>query len=166
MIISGQAVILYGEIRATKDIDITLGIDIDESEKIINLGRSLNLKILPENPKDFIKETYVLPLYDEKSGFRVDFIFSFSQYEKEAIKRVKKIKIDDVYINYASIEDLIIHKIIAGRERDMEDIKGILIKNRRVDENYILKWLGEFEKATEEKLTEKFFEIKRRVENA
>jgi len=34
----------------------------------------------------------VLPVLDKKSMIRVDFIFSFTEYEKQAIERCNKIK--------------------------------------------------------------------------
>ncbi len=160
MIIGGQAVLLYGEPRLTRDIDITLGINIDRYKEIEEIIKELNLKILPKNHLIFLRETMVLPTIDEESGIRLDFIFSFSEYEKQAIRRVKKIKIDDTDVCYASVEDLIIHKIVSGRERDIEDVKSIILKNENIDENYILKWLSEFEKILNEKLVERFERIK------
>ncbi len=162
MIIGGQAVLIYGEPRLTRDIDITLGATPERYEDIEKITKDLNLKIIPENPIDFVKKTMVLPTIDEESGIRVDFIFSFSEYEKTALKRVNKIKIDDTQVCYASVEDVIIHKIISGRERDIEDVKSILLKNKEFDEKYILKWLSEFEKILNEKLVERFKKIKRR----
>jgi len=85
--------------------------------------------MLSKNPYDFVKETMVLPLIDEKTGIRIDLIFFFSEYEKEALKRVNKVKISDFYLNYVSVEDLIIQKIISGRERDIEDIRIVMMKN-------------------------------------
>ena len=35
MVIGGQAVLVYGEPRLTKDIDITLGINVDELDKLV-----------------------------------------------------------------------------------------------------------------------------------
>ncbi len=98
MIIGGQAVLLYGEPRLTRDIDITLGINIDRYQEIKEIIEKLNLKILPDNPLDFLKKTMVLPVINEKTGIRLDFIFSFSEYKGQALKRVKKIKIDDTEI--------------------------------------------------------------------
>jgi len=163
MIIGGQAVLIYGEPRMTKDIDITIGLDINGLEKLKKIIKELNLKIIPKNYKKFLEETMVLPTIDEKTKIRIDFIFSFSNYEKEALKRVKKIKVDEVKVNYASIEDLIIHKIIAGRERDLEDVKSILLKNKKINENYILKWLSEFESVLQENLIERFKKVKKEV---
>ena len=162
MIIGGQAVLIYGEPRLTKDIDITIGANIDKYRDILNIVQNLNLKILPKDPYKFVKDTMVLPLLDEETGFRIDLIFSSSEYEKEALKRVKKIKIGDTYVNYVSVEDLIIYKIISGRERDLEDLKTILIKNKKINEKYILKWLKEFEKVLNKNLRETFMKFKKK----
>ncbi|MEO0121101.1 MAG: nucleotidyltransferase, partial [candidate division WOR-3 bacterium] len=110
MIIGGQAVLLYGEPRLTRDID--------RYKDIVEIVKELNLKIISENYLDFLKKTMVLPVIDEETGIRLDFIFSFSEYERQALKRVKKIKIDDTEICYPLVKDLIIHKIISERERD------------------------------------------------
>jgi len=90
MIIGGQAVLLYGSPRLTRDIDITLGIDTDKFLLIERLCKKLGLKILPENPENFARDTKVLPCEETRLRIRVDFIFSFTPYEKQAIKRVKK----------------------------------------------------------------------------
>ncbi len=163
MIIGGQAVLVYGEPRLTKDIDITVGLNINGLEKILKIAKKLKFKSLVSDPEKFVKETSVLPLFDEKTGFRIDFIFSFSEYEKVALKRVNKIKIDRTYVNFASVEDLIIHKIVSGRERDIEDVKKILIKNKNVDFDYVLNWLKNFEVILEENLVQKFLNLKREI---
>lgn len=84
----------------------------------------------------------VLPALGRK-GVRIDFIFSFTDYEKNAIARVRKIDNDGVEINYASPEDVIIQKIFAGRDRDIEDVRFIIAK-QKVDDSYIVKWLKKF----------------------
>lgn len=165
MIIGGQAVILYGETRLTKDIDIIIGVDSSKAEVIIKLLEELNLKILVDNPLEFIKKTMVIPAIDEQSGIRIDMIFSYSEYEKVAINRVKKVEIDGNLINYISVEDLIIHKIISGRARDLEDIKNIILKNQDIDEKYIEYWLEEFEKIMEDSFIKKFNEIKDNIKD-
>lgn len=150
MIIGGQAVILYGEPRLTRDIDITLGIGTEKLDDILNIAKELNLKILAEDISSFVKKTMVLPVMDESTGIRIDFIFSFTPYEKQAIERGKKVLLDSVEINFASVEDLIIHKIFANRARDLEDVKNIVLKNPDIDEIYINKWLQEFDNAFQE----------------
>jgi hypothetical protein len=156
MIIGGQAVLLYGEPRLTKDIDITLGIGIDGLVRIENISRALLLKSLVEDTEKFVKETMVYPVLDEKSGIRVDFIFSFSPYERQAIERAKDIKMGKSIVKFAALEDALIHKIIAGRPRDIEDAKSILLKNPDYGEHYILKWLEEFDRSLDESFSNTF----------
>ncbi len=90
MIIGGQAVLLYGEPRLTRDIDITLGVNIDSLDRLLRAAKELSLKPLPEDIDTFVRQTMVLPTLDETTGIRVDFIFSYTPYETGAIKRSKK----------------------------------------------------------------------------
>jgi hypothetical protein len=52
-------------------------------------------------------------------------------------------------VAFASVEDLIIHKIFAGRPRDLEDVRSVLLRNPDVEIGHIRKWLGEFDEAVE-----------------
>ena len=145
MIIGGQAVLLYGIPRLTRDIDITLGIDTDKFALIEKSCEKLGLKMLPKNPKSFAMDTKVLPAEEEKLKIRVDFIFSFTPYEEQAIQNVKRVPMDGYLVKFASREDVIIHKMFAGRALDEEDVKNILIKNKNlINLKYIKKWLSEF----------------------
>jgi len=163
MVIGGQAVLLYGEPRLTRDIDITLGVGVRELNKLKETISSLGLKILVERDEEFVERNMVLPTLDEKSGIRVDFIFSFSPYERQAIERAKDIKLGRSLVRFASLEDVVIHKVIAGRARDLEDIKSILLKNQKYDSDYIEKWLKEFDKSLTEQFLKIFREIKEKI---
>ena len=46
------------------------------------------------------------------------------------------------------MEDIIIHKVFAGRSRDLEDVKSLILKNFNFDEDYVIKWLKEFDYST------------------
>jgi predicted nucleotidyltransferase len=152
MIIGGQAVLLYGTPRLTRDIDITLGIDTDKFLLIKELCQKLGLEILPEDPENFARETKVLPAEETKLKIRVDFIFSFTPYERKAIVGAREVLMNGYPVKFASPEDVIIHKMFAGRAIDKEDIKNILIKNRdKVDLKYIRGWLSKFSEAPEQK---------------
>lgn len=147
MIIGGQAVLAYGEPRLTRDIDITLGVNIDHIGKLLSAISEVSLSPVPEDAEAFVHQTMVLPAYDVATGIRVDFIFSFTPYETEAIKRARKITILGQAVCFASPEDVIIHKIFSGRPRDMEDITSILLKNTDLDFQYIRDRLKEFDQA-------------------
>lgn len=107
MVIGGQAVLLYGEPRFTRDIDITLGIDTDRLEEVDHAARSVGLEPLAD-AETFTRRTMVLPCQDPASGVRVDFIFSFSPYEAEALGRARAVMIGQTSVRYVAVEDLVI----------------------------------------------------------
>jgi hypothetical protein len=151
MIIGGQAVLIYGEPRITRDIDITLGVNIDQLKKLLVAVKDLALKPIPQDVDSFVTQTMVLPTIDESTGIRVDFIFSCTPYENQAIKRSRKILLRNREVNFASPEDVIIHKIFAGRPRDLEDVRSVVLKNQDIDIRYIRSWLKKFESSSDKK---------------
>lgn len=163
MVIGGQAVLLYGEPRLTKDIDITLGRAANHVGEVLELIRSLGWKALVPKPTEFAQETMVLPCQDPRSGIRVDFIFSQSVYEQEALKRVHQVKVRQATVRFASLEDVIVHKIVAGRPRDLEDVRTLLARDHQADLTYINKWLVDFGQALHQPLFEQLEEIRRSV---
>ena len=59
-------------------------------------------------------------------------------------------------IDFASLEDLIIHKVLAGRPRDLEDLRSVLLKNRAFDLEYVRRWLREFDTSLGERSLDRF----------
>jgi hypothetical protein len=45
---------------------------------------------------------------------------------------------------------VVVHKIIAGKRRDIEDGRSVLLKNPAYDHGYIIRWLKEFEQLLQE----------------
>lgn len=161
MVIGGQAVLLYGEPRLTRDIDLTLGTGLDRWEEINDLAKSLGWE--PKAAKDFSERTMVLPCLHQSSGIRLDLIFSHSIFELQAMDRARRVPIGKAQVRFASVEDLIVHKVVAGRPRDMEDVRGILAKNRNVNLAHVRRWLEEFDASLQEKFTERFEAIQKTV---
>ena len=146
MIIGGQAVLYYGEPRLTKDVDITLGLGVEGLSLMKEAAKALDLSIAADDA--YIRDTMVLPAEDKKAGIRVDFIFSITPFEKAAIERAREVKFDEVMVRIASLEDLVLHKMVAGRPRDIEDVRSVLLKNPGYDKDYIRGWLSDFDRAT------------------
>jgi predicted nucleotidyltransferase len=158
MVIGDQAVLLYGEPRLTKDIDVTLGATLDRLPEVLELVEAMGLEPLVD-PEQFTRETMVLPCRDPGTEVRVDLIFSYSPYERQALERARPIELAGDQVRFASLEDVIIHKVIAGRPRDMEDVKGMLIKNPGADIDYVRSWLQDFADSLNERFQERFEQV-------
>ena len=65
-----------------------------------------------------------------------------------ALSRTRAVRVGQKAVRFISPEDLVIHKVIAGRPRDLEDARTVILRNPEIDIKYILRWLDEFEKAT------------------
>lgn len=154
MVIGGQAVLFYGEPRLTADIDLTLGIGPDRLGDIRALLPALALTPLVSD--DFVQQTFVLPCSAAAEPLRVDFLFSFSPYERQAIDRTRRVRMGRAEVRFASPEDLVIHKLVAGRPRDVEDVRGVLRNVADLDVDYTRRWLGEFQALIERPLLEEF----------
>ncbi len=156
MVIGGQAVLVHGEPRLTRDIDITLGVDLTHLNKVLAAVASISLAAAVADVESFVRTTNVLPLSDPVSNIRVDLIFSFTPYESEAVRRGVTIVLNEVPVRFASAEDLIIHKLVAGRPRDIEDIRGVLARNPSLDEQAIIRWLASFREVVNRDLVSEF----------
>lgn len=145
MVIGGQAVLVHGEPRLTQDIDVTVGVDVDRLPDILAALDSAELVPLPAEVADFVQETMVLPASDPATRLRVDLVFSHTPYERGAVERAIQVEVAGVQVPFASAEDLLLHKLFAGRPRDLEDAAGVVRrKGRHLDWGYIRRWAADF----------------------
>lgn len=158
MIIGGIGNLVWGEPRMTVDIDITIHIsDVKERDFIKEIGSKF--RILAGNPDDFVKKTRVLPI-EIIENVKGDIIFAGLDYEKMAIERAVEIDISkNTKVRVCTAEDLIIYKAISEREKDWQDIEGILLRRSDLlDKKYILSWLSQFASALDKPGIKKRFE--------
>ena len=145
MLIGGQAVLLHGDPRLTEDVDVTVGLGPGRWRDLIDACADLGLEPLPDDVQRFVQTTFVLPAVDEAMGVRVDLIFSTTQYETQAIQRAIRVEIGGERVPFATAEDLIIHKLFAGRPRDLDDATSVVRrKGPELDWEYMRRWAEDF----------------------
>lgn len=135
---------LYGEPRLTLDIDVNISIGLEKIGSFLTIARKFGFYPIPKNIQSFIRNTGVIPLRFTKGKAigRCDIIIAESPIEYATLKRAKVKKIGSLRVKFVTPEDLIIHKITSDRPRDLEDLKGILIRQQgKLDIKYILFWL-------------------------
>jgi uncharacterized nucleotidyltransferase DUF6036 len=160
MVIGGQAVLVHGEPRLTRDIDVTLGVSLDRLSDVVAAAGAAGLRPLVD-PKSFARETMVLPCADRDSGVRVDLVLSESGFEREAIRRAVRVRIGATDVSFVTAEDLIVHKLVAARPRDLEDVRAIVDRQPGLDRARLERTLKELEEAADLPLLDRWRELNR-----
>lgn len=143
-ILGGFAVQYHGQPRQTSDLDLVVLVP----EPKLDLFIDRILEAFPariRNAKIFAQKNRIL-LLSSNEGTPIDLSFGIPGYEEEALRRVRRLTIPGKgTLRLLGAEDLIIHKCVAGRARDIEDIESIIIRRmKKLDFEYIRSWLEEF----------------------
>lgn len=136
MVIGGLANAIWGNPRSTIDIDVTIWIEDTDIEKTIANFQS-KFTPLVDAPHEFVVKTRVLPIAT-KDNVRIDVIFGGLPFEHDAIIRAVNIDVAGVAVKFCTPEDLILLKIISKRQKDLDDVKGI-VRNQmeKLDLSYL-----------------------------
>jgi hypothetical protein len=119
-----QAAILHGIARATADIDVT----VDPAERsTAEIAGALTARgfVLRVTDDAFVAQTRVLPV-THTSGVPVDVVLAGPGLEELFFERLVHRRMGDLDVPVASAEDLIVMKILAGRAKDLDDVRGIV----------------------------------------
>ncbi len=69
-----------------------------------------------------------------------DLMTAGTDYQHEAIARARTERLGDEPVRILSPEDVIVHKLIAGRTQDVADIEAVLASGISFDEAYVERW--------------------------
>jgi hypothetical protein len=126
MVIGGIAVIARGVPRTTLDIDATVWAEH------LDLGRALNVfarhGLAPRvtEARQFAEIHQVILLRHDASGTPVDVSLARLPFEQEAFARATPVDFGGPRLLVASVEDLVVYKAVAWRERDRADVERLL----------------------------------------
>ncbi len=109
--------------RQTGDIDLLVEWSESLPGALQSGGWDLVVAADPGEPPHLIRA---------RSDAKVDLMIAMTDYQSVALGRATN--------NWLSIEDVIVHKLIAGRPRDVDDIESILSTRRVWDAAYVEKW--------------------------
>src|SRR5689334_9173744 len=104
MIVGAMAVSLWGEPRATLDIDVSLFVEPAEMDQFI--ATVVARFRAAENARDFVRRTRVLPV-ETHNGVRADLVFAALPVEREMIARAVWKNVGERSVRVASVEDLV-----------------------------------------------------------
>jgi predicted nucleotidyltransferase len=148
--IGGISIQYWAEPRMTRDVDITVLIEPKNFESFLNKAVETFKPRIPDAVEFAVKHRVLL--LETKEGIPIDISLGIPGYEEEAWRNSIEVEFPPFgKLRLISAEDLIIHKCVAGRARDVEDVVNILVKQQlQLDVERIKSWLQSFREIIEE----------------
>jgi hypothetical protein len=91
-------------------------------------------------------------LLSATNGVSIDLSLGALPFEEEVLSRATRWrKIDDVWVDTCSAEDLVIYKLVAARDQDLVDVTGIVRRQgSKLDAVRIRHWGAQFAELKED----------------
>lgn len=120
-----QAAFFYGASRLTVDVDITVAL---EGCSLREISAALSRHdVRPRiDDDDFIERTRVLPVIHTPSRIAGDIVLAGPGLEEGFMARAQVRDVLGVRVPVAAAEDLVVMKVLAGRAKDIEDVKSVV----------------------------------------
>jgi hypothetical protein len=142
-----QAALIHGASRLTADVDATVSWDPAQVEALLAVLRANGFESRP-TPPDFVERTRVLPLVHAATRMQVDLVLGGPGLEELFLQRAVERDVEGVRVPVATAEDLIAMKVLAGRAKDLDDVRALLAANAgRLDLAHVRNVLRELELA-------------------
>ena len=146
-VFGAQAVTAYGVPRLSADVDVTIVLGSDEPESFARSMAGGGFALRVDDP-DFVRRTRVMPFLHVATAMPLDVVLAGSGLEEEFAARAVITDIGDVAVPLIELGDLIIAKVLAGRPKDIDDVRSLWrLHGKRVDVNRIRKTLRLLEEA-------------------
>lgn len=121
-----QAALIWGRPRLTADVDVTVRLDPGDSDRLVRALEASGFRLRVPANADVVRRTRVLPFVYTPNGLPLDVVLAGPGLEEVFLARARSVQIAGVTIPVLCPEDLIVTKILAGRGKDLEDIRGVL----------------------------------------
>jgi len=124
LVVGGYAVALYGYPRATGDMDIWIAISRDNAHKTVEALREFGFNTPELREELFLEKEKNIRLGNPP--LRIEILTSIDGVEfTECYGNKKAVTIDDINIDFISLEDLKKNKKASGRYQDLADLEHL-----------------------------------------
>lgn len=124
--IGGLAVLRWGEPRMTRDVDLTLIAAFGDEHRYVDVLLD-RLEARLDDARTFGIENRVV-LARATNGVPVDVALGALPFEQRTVDRASAYPIAGRELITCSAEDLVVHKVFAGRTQDWLDVEGIVAR--------------------------------------
>jgi hypothetical protein len=142
LVIGGLAVVAVGEPRTTGDVDVIVYAPRERMIALVDDAARAGFEASADVERTRLDETGTLRF--RKGSFQLDVIGASLPFEDEALARAMKKKLFGRTVSLPTPEDLLLLKVLAGRDKDMLDAVGIVRRHgSRLDVKYVERHLRE-----------------------
>jgi hypothetical protein len=134
--IGGLAVLRWGEPRLTRDVDLTILADYGEEDGVVD-GLLHHFTGRLEDAGEFARRYRVVLLFAD-NGIPIDVALGAVPFERRTVARSSHYRLAGRLLQICGAEDLIIHKVFAGRDHDWVDVRGVLARQSELDVALVL----------------------------
>jgi hypothetical protein len=120
-----QAAFFYGASRLTVDVDITVALEGGSARDLVAALARHEVRSRVDDDA-FVEQSRVLPVVHLPSGIGGDLVLAGPGLEEQFLARAKARDVLGVRVPVAAAEDLVVMKVLAGRPKDLEDVKSIV----------------------------------------
>lgn len=124
-----QAVAIWGQPRMSADVDITAAVSAPYQE-FVHTMKEAGFDLRVEDWQGLAERTRVIPFLHRAQQLPLDIVIAGPGLEEEFLERAVPVRLPGVTIPVITPEDLVITKILAGRPKDIDDVRGILRERR------------------------------------
>ena len=122
LIIGGLAVAVIGEPRMTGDVDVIGYLSVEQATALIDAAVAAGFEVAPDE-RERLHATGTLRF--SKGRFQLDIILASLPFEDDARARARKRRLFGRLVPLPTPEDLILFKVLAGRDKDLVDAVGV-----------------------------------------
>lgn len=136
LVIGGLAVGAVGEARTTGDVDVVGFASPEDAEALIAKAAAAGFDVRPEIEQERLRATGTLRF--RHGPFQLDIILASLPFEEAAYNRSVKKRLFGRLVPLPTPEDLILFKVLAGRDKDILDAVGVARRHSaRLDRRYL-----------------------------
>lgn len=142
-VMGGMALAVWKHVRATLDVDVLISLESADEAALTNLLGSAGIRQTAASIRlgELRLLRFACPLPDSAVELEVDVLLAGGEYHKVALRRRLQTSLGDSTVYVLTCEDLILHKLLAGRIIDRYDVAELLRQNHaQLDTAYLASW--------------------------
>ena len=127
-VFGAQAVLAYGVPRLTADVDVLIEADGASARDVIDELAPAGFELRIDLSAEQLATARLLPLAHVPTSMPVDAVLASAHLQREFLSRARRVDLGGAVVPVVSAEDLVAQKILAGRRKDLEDVRGVIAR--------------------------------------